>query len=153
MDYQDILISDFSDVRFQQAFRAYFTEEGMHIKNWDALFAEMNSQQANAAFLRLDRKGNVVGFLQFQPGEMSHWFFREPIGFIREFWIAKPFRRKGHGSQLLLHTETYFVEQGLGRAILTAEKAEGFYLCHGYKKDLNITAKNKMSVFSKQLER
>ena len=65
MDYQDILISDFSDVRFQQAFRAYFTEEGMHIKNWDALFTEMNSQQRNAAFLRISKNGEVIGFLQF----------------------------------------------------------------------------------------
>ena len=151
MNYQDILINDFNDARFQQAFRTYFTEEGMHIKNWDALFAEMSSQQANAAFLRLDGKGNVIGFLQFQPGEMCHWFFREPIGFIREFWIAEAHRGKGHGSELLELTESYFQEQGISRSILTAGDAEGFYLRHGYRKASRIFAKNNMDVFVKQL--
>ena len=152
MDYQDILISDFSDVRFQQAFRAYFTEEGMHIKNWDALFAEMNSQKDNQAFVRVNEKDEIVGFLQFQPGEMNHWFFRQPIGFVREFWIAQPFRGQGHGSQLLALTEEYFIKQGLARAILTAEDAEDFYLRQGYEKEPCIAAKNKMNVFSKQLK-
>ena len=152
MDYQDILISDFSDVRFQQAFRAYFTEEGMHIKNWDALFAEMNSQKDNQAFVRVNEKDEIVGFLQFQPGEMNHWFFRQPIGFVREFWIAQPFRGQGHGSQLLALTEEYFIKRGLARAILTAEDAEDFYLRQGYEKEPCIAAKNKMNVFSKQLK-
>lgn len=152
MDYQDILISDFSDVRFQQAFRAYFTDEGMHIKNWDALFAEMNSQKDNQAFVRVNEKDEIVGFLQFQPGEMNHWFFRQPIGFVREFWIAQPFRGQGHGSQLLALTEEYFIKQGLARAILTAEDAEDFYLRQGYEKEPCIAAKNKMNVFSKQLK-
>lgn len=151
MDYQDILINDFSDARFQQAFRTYFTEEGMHIKNWDALFAEMNSQQANAAFLRLDGKGNVIGFLQFQPGEMNHWFFREPIGFIREFWVAESYRGEGHGRKLLELTENYFREQKISRSILTADDAEDFYLRCGYRKESRIIAKNNMDVFVKQL--
>lgn len=151
MDYQDILISDFSDVRFQQAFRAYFTEEGMHIKNWDALFTEMNSQQGNAAFLRISKNSEVIGFLQFQPGEMTHWFFREPVGFIREFWIAKPYRGNGHGSGLLSHTEAYFRERGIGRVLLTADAAEEFYLHHGYRKESRVFAKNNMNVFIKVL--
>ena len=41
MKYTDVLIDDFKDARFQKAFRQYFTELGMNIKNWDALFAEM----------------------------------------------------------------------------------------------------------------
>lgn len=151
MHHQDILISDFSDARFQQAFRTYFTEEGMHIKNWDALFAEMNSQQGNAAFLRLNRDGEVIGFLQFQPGEMTHWFFREPVGFIREFWIAEPYRGNGHGRGLLSYTEAYFRESGIGRVLLTADAAEDFYLRQGYRKESRIFAKNNMNVFIKVL--
>lgn len=151
MDHQDILISDFHDTRFQQAFRRYFAELGMNIRNWDALFAEMNSQEGNAAYLRMGTNGEVIGFLQFQPGEMTHWFFREPTGFIREFWIAEAYRRKGHGRELLELTESYFQEQGISRSILTADDAEGFYLSHGYRKESRIFAKNNMSVFVKQL--
>ena len=151
MNYQDIMISDFSDVRFQQAFRQYFSELGMNIRNWDALFAEMNNQKGNTALLRINTNGEVIGFLQFQPGEMNHWFFKEPIGFIREFWIAEAYRGKGHGGGLLKRTENYFKERGIGRAVLTADDAEGFYLCHGYQKESRIFAKNNMDVFVKQL--
>lgn len=152
MKYTDYLINDFNDERFQQAFRTYFTEEGMNIKNWDALFAEMNRQKDNQAFVRVNEEEKIVGFLQFQPGEMNHWFFQQPIGFIREFWIAQPFRGQGHGSQLLALTEEYFIKRGLARAILTADDAKDFYLRHGYAKEPCIVAKNKMNVFSKRLK-
>lgn len=151
MKYTDILIHDFTDARFQKAFRQYFHELGMNVKNWDGLFAEMNEQEGNGAFLRLSGEGEVIGFLQFQPGELTHWFFREPVGFIREFWIAGPFRGKGHGGGLLALTETYFKEQGLSRVLLTADEAEPFYLHHGYRKEPRILAKNNMDVFEKQL--
>lgn len=151
MDYQDVMISDFSDVRFQQAFRQYFSELGMNIRNWDALFAEMNSQKGNAALLRINTNGEVIGFLQFQPGEMNHWFFRELIGFIREFWVAESYRGKGHGRKLLELTENYFREQKISRSILTADDAEDFYLRCGYRKESRIIAKNNMDVFVKQL--
>ena len=151
MDYQDYLIDDFSDRRFQNAFRCYFTELKMNIRNWDALFTEMNSQPENLAFLRLRTDGEIIGFLQFQPGEMKHWFFRESVGFIREFWIAEPFRCKGHGSQLLAKTETWFRDNGIGRSLLTADDAEGFYLRNGYRKTSRILAKNNMDVFEKSL--
>jgi len=151
MDYQDIMISDFSDVRFQQVFRQYFSELGMNIRNWDALFAEMNSQKGNTALLRINTNGEVIGFLQFQPGEMNHWFFREPIGFIREFWVAESYRGEGHGRELLELTENFFREHKISRSILTADDAEDFYLRCGYRKESRIIAKNNMDVFVKQL--
>ena len=151
MNYKTILINDFSDAKFQEAFRTYFAEEEMHIKDWKGLFAEMNRQKDNAAFVRTNGKGEVVGFLQFQPGEMEHWFFRESVGFIREFWICPTYRGEGHGKDLLALTETHFMERGITRILLTADKAEGFYLCHGYRKAAGIQAKNQMDVFEKQL--
>ena len=35
---KDILISEFSNVAFQNSFKKYFKEFGVEIKNWDALF-------------------------------------------------------------------------------------------------------------------
>ncbi len=151
MKYTDVLIDDFKDARFQKAFRQYFTQLGMNIKNWDALFDEMNHQEGNLAFLRMSENEEIIGFLQFQPGEMTHWFFQEPIGFIREFWIAEAYRGKGHGGGLLALTETYFKERGIGRLLLTADDAESFYLRHEYQKASWLFAKNNMDVFVKQL--
>ena len=41
-DHTDTLISDFFDSGFQKAFRQYFAELGIHVRDWDGLFQEMN---------------------------------------------------------------------------------------------------------------
>lgn len=151
MAVKPVLLSDFTDPRFQTAFQSYFTELGISVRDWDGLFQEMNSEGNNRAYLLLDDEGGTLGFLQFQLTGFSNWFFEEPFGFIREFWIDPVHRRQGYGRMLLHLAEAYFVEHGVYRAVLTSDDAVAFYLANGYQKASGIRAKNKMEVLVRNL--
>lgn len=151
MAFNTILLSDFTDPRFRAAFQAYFDELDISVKDWDGLFREMNSEGNNLACLLPDDEGGTLGFLQFQLTGFSNWFFEEPFGFIREFWVHPAHRRQGYGRMLLHLAEAYFVEHGAYRSVLTADDAVAFYLANGYQKAPGIRAKNKMEVLVKKL--
>ena len=151
MSVNTILLSEFTDLRFRAAFQTYFAELGIAVKDWDGLFREMDEDKTNRAYLSLDEGGGAVGFLQFQLTAFSHWFFEEPFGFIREFWVAPGYRRQGHGRVLLRMTEDCFAAHGAYRSILTADDAVGFYLANGYERTPGVWAKNNMEVLVKTL--
>lgn len=154
-DHSDILISDFSDPVFQAAFKQYFAELGINVKDWDGLFREMNEGnegQKNAAYVRTAEDGGVIGFIQFIPIRFTSWFFEETCGFIREFWVAEEFRSRGHGSELLALAEQHFLENGICTSILTTDTAEHFYERHGYAEAPGCRAKNQDGVFVKRLK-
>lgn len=148
---KDILIRDFTDPRFMDAFKLYFKEWDIQIKDWDGLFREMNESGENLAWLRLDADGQVIGFIEFTPLTMSSWFFEEKWGFIREFWVKKSFRSHGHGAALLALAEQYFRYHSIQKIVLTTDTAPNYYLARGYEKDDTITARNKDDVFIKRL--
>ena len=148
---KDILISDFSNVAFQNAFKKYFKEFGVEIKNWDALFKELTDESKNKAYVRLDENGTSVGFILFEIIQLSDGFFEENLGFIREFWIAEEYRNKGYGSELIKLAEEFFKENGICKSILTTDTAEHFYEARGYHRDRSYTAKNQDEVFVKVL--
>lgn len=151
MEYNNVLIQDFGTLTFQTAFQRYFTEMGVTVRQWDKLFQEMTEEGGNLAYLRMTADKNVIGFIQFKEIMFSSYFFKTKMGFIREFWIADEFRGRGHGKELLCCAEEYFISQGIYKAILTTDSAENFYLKQGYKKDIDILAKNKDEVFVKNL--
>lgn len=154
-DHTDTLISDFFDLGFQKAFRQYFAEIGIKVKDWDGLFQEMNrgdGGEKNAAYVRLSANGGTIGFLLFIPIRFTSWFFEETCGFIREFWVADEFRNKGHGSELIALAERYFLEHGIYTSVLTTDTAKEFYERHGYRKAAGCSAKNKDEVFVKRLK-
>lgn len=146
-----IFLSDFTDPRFRTAFQAYFAELGIPVKDWNALFREMEDEGTNHACLLLDGGGETLGFLLFQVTTFINWFFEEPIGFIREFWVSPAHRRQGYGGRLLREAETYFAAHGAFRSILTADDAVEFYSAHGYRRAPGVRAKNNMEVLSKIL--
>lgn len=149
--YSDVLIHDFTDSRFIEAFKLYFGELGINVQDWDGLFEEMNGTKGNAAYVRFDENGKVIGFIQFVPVELENWFFCERLGFIREFWVSGEHRSMGHGSELLGLAERYFADKGIMKIILTTDTAPAFYESKGYKRDLNFTAKNNDDVYTKNL--
>ena len=106
-----ILLTGFTDPRFRTAFQTYFAELEVRVSDWDGLFQEMDREGNNSAWLLLD-EDRAIGFLQFQMTSFSNWFFEEPFGFIREFWVDPAFRRLGYGKMLLRLTEAYFLEHG-----------------------------------------
>ena len=149
--YKDALISDFTDEGFMQAFKRYFGELGVSVEDWDGLFAEMNGTEGNRAYVRYNENGEVVGFIQFVAVELENWFFRERLGFFREFWVSGEYRKMGHGSELIGLAERYFADKGIKKVILTTDTAHGFYETKGYRKDESFTAKNNDDVFVKEL--
>ena len=153
-DHRDVLISDFTDPVFQAAFRQYFAELGISVEDWDGLFQEMNAgdgDEKNAAYVRRLADGSVIGFIQFVPIRFTSWFFKETLGFIREFWVAEAFRGRGHGAQLLALAERYLLEHGIYTGILTTDTAQRFYERHGYVRECGCRAKNQDEVFVKRL--
>lgn len=149
--YTDMLISDFSNPLFQDAFRAYFAELGITVNDWAGLFREMDEEGGNAAFVRTSQDGSFVGFIQFRPIVFTSSFFEETCGFIREFYIAGEFRGKGHGSAMLHLAEKHFKEKGIYTSILTTDTAKDFYRKNGYKKLPGCKAKNQDGVFAKRI--
>lgn len=147
----DTLISDFTVPAFQEAFRQYFAELGISVKDWEGLFREMNEEKDNLAFVRTGQE-EVIGFIQFKPIAFTSWFFEETCGFVREFWVAKPFRGRGHGSSLLEKAEQHFLENGIFTSILTTDTAPGFYEKQGYVHAPGCRAKNHDDVFIKRLK-
>lgn len=149
MEYK--LISDFSNKDFQQAFQQYFSELGINVKDWEGLFKEMNEDSGTTAYL-LYCDMAVVGFVQFKQISLTNWFFEEKLGFIRELWIAKEFRKKGTGKALLRKAEEYFMEQGIRKVILTTDDSAEFYLKQGYEQGNSYSAKNNDEVYVKYLK-
>ncbi len=145
----DIFITDFTYPDFQSAFKRYFGELGIEVKDWDGLWQEMNSTH-NMAYLR-KAGGETVGFIQLTKISLESWFFKENVGFIREFWVKKEMRGQGHGSALLGMAEKYLLNEGMREIWLTTDTAPGFYLKKSYVRRPDITAKNEDEVFSKTL--
>ena len=148
--YNDFIITNFLDEKFQNAFKKYFKELGIEVKDWNGLFNEMNEDKNTKAMVRMENE-NVVGFIMFQGIEFNSWFFKENCGFIREFWISNECRNLGHGSNLLDKVEKYFKNQGIFRTILTTDTANDFYVKHGYKLLKSAIAKNNEAVYVKIL--
>lgn len=149
---KDLLISDFSDPVFQSMFKQYFAEIDVKVNDWEGLFSEMNTQNGgNTAYIRTC-DNEPAGFIQFTEVTLENWFFKERLGFIREFWIAEKFRKQGQGTELLYLAEKYFKDKGIRRVVLTAEENEQqFYLNRGYRICENIHAKNNMAVSVKDI--
>ncbi|MCM1187780.1 MAG: GNAT family N-acetyltransferase [bacterium] len=147
----DTLIFDFSEPLFQTAFRQYFSELGLPVRDWDGLFREMNGEGDNMAFVRTTEGGKVIGFLQCKPIKLTGYFFEETCVFLREFWVAEEFRKKKHGSELLRLAEDYWQEKGIYTSILTTDTAASFYEKHGYSRAPGYSAKNGDPVFLKRL--
>ena len=148
MMYTDQFIRDYNHVNFQNAFRAYFTELGIQVTDWNGLFQQMTDEGV-PAIVRKNEQGTVIGFIQFSRIEMTSWFFEDRYGFIQEFWVAPEQRNCGIGSELLAQAEAFFSRQGIHKMILTSDTAEGFYRKHGYRRDEGIVAKNRALVFVK----
>lgn len=151
MKTNDYLISDFSNDIFTCAFKIYFSELGINVSDWNSLWEEMNRDEGNLAYVKVNNLEKTIGFIQFKEIELENSFFSEKYGFIREFWIAKEYRGKGFGTQLFNSCELYFKEKGVSQVILTTDTAEDFYIDKGYSINQNIVAKDDLTVMTKAI--
>ena len=149
---QNYIITDAMNPAFQRAFKMYFEELGVSLRDWSSLFQEMNEDPGTKILMEMAEHNLVIGFIMVKIDALSNWFFEEKIGFIREFWIDPAFRNQGYGKALLQRAEVYFVENEIFKAILTTDTAPDFYKKSGYKQDTSYTAKNKDDVYTKLLK-
>ena len=70
-------------------FKQYFAELEINVKDWEGLFEEMNTHNGgNCAYIRFC-DGKPAGFIQFTTVTLENWFFKEKLGFIRNFGYKK----------------------------------------------------------------
>ncbi len=150
MNYTDAIINQYDHEGFRSAFRAYFGELGVTLKNWDGLFAEM-TESAEPTVIRQDETGRVIGFIMFAQMDMKSWFFEARCGFIREFWVEEAYRGEGHGGSLLHQAEEWLRRSGAAYALLTTDTAADFYEKRGYHRQAGVRAKNQDDVYVKVL--
>ena len=151
MDYT--LSNKFKDEKFKIAFKKYFTDIKIQLNEdeWDEVFSKMSADNLEYA-ITLEDNSKIIAFILFQEDSLSNWFFSEPFGFIREFWVDENFRGNGIGSELLKRAEEYFKKKGISKIILTSDDAIQFYLKHGYRIDSSYNPKNSLPVLVKDIE-
>lgn len=150
--FSEEITKDLADVKFRSAFSKYCTELGFRVTDWNALFEKIASGEENETLVRALESGEVIGFVLFRPETFSSSYFEETCGFIREFWVAKEYRKQGIGTELLAKTENYFLKQGVGTVFLTTNNAGRFYSKRGYEKAPFCKAKNGYEVYVKKLK-
>ena len=147
-------LSNFYDERFTQCFRAYFLEIGVKLKADTDVFDVITKsyEKENMRTFVIEEGKQFAGFIMLQPEHLKSNFFEEPVGFIRELWVAPSFRRLGYGKQLIEIAEDFFKKKKIHKLILTyAEDALEFYKRLGFKPDSAYKAKNDGNVIVKYL--
>lgn len=146
---------NFHDSYFKKAFREYFKEIGISLNDDTDVFDLITKSQEEEGMRCLGMCANedVVGFIMFQVEHMKSNFFKEDLGFIREFWVKKEYRLKGIGTKLFQEVVKEFESLEVKKLILTYEKsALGFYNKLGFKLDLSYTALNEENCIIKKIE-
>ncbi len=123
--YQDSLYPD-----FRRLFDDYFAEivqplpEERLVHVLEAILADLAQYQMSLTLLYAD--GEAAGFSLAQIDTADNpWCIRPGWGFVREFAIARAWRRRGLGRKLWLQTAAYFRRQHAPAAYLTAEPEQG----------------------------
>lgn len=142
-------INDHFDQQFTDTFKKYFKELGINVNNWNGIFTEMNDciGKYNMKTLVILFNGKTIGFIQFQKDELLNWFFKEQIGFIREFYIDSQYRGKGYGSRLIELALKWFKDEGIKKVLLTSDTADAFYIKLGFKHDEAYLANNALRTY------
>lgn len=146
-------ITDYNNSEFQSAFTAYFNEMGIEIKRNTDLWNIMSNTKDMYCYA-VKEVGQIIGFIMFQKECLvsSTGFFSERVGYIRELYVRKEFRRSGFGRLLLSIAEEYFKQNSVFKLILTYENnALDFYKKHGFVEDKAFTAKNNLGVVIKTI--
>ena len=107
--------------------------------------AEQGINHLSLAFV-----GNApVGFSIYQiDSPDSDWCKRPGWGFIRELYIAEPYRRKGYGAALAAFTENQLRALGAHHLYLTADDAAAFWEHCGFSNTHELCS-NELEIMTK----
>lgn len=149
------IINDYYDEGFKQAFRCYFLELGINLKENTTVFDEItkSAEDEGMRTLVLEEDGVITGFIMFQAEEFSSKsrFFMFPAMFIRELFIKKEYRNSGLGRLLIFQVIEIAKKEAIHKVILTTDSALEFYQKLGFVVDVRIIAKNKDMVLVKDI--
>ena len=145
-----LIITDHQNPLFMDAFKLYFKELGINVRNYEALFEEMNSDIGTVTFAYVENN-QLLAFLMCKADILTNWFFEMKFVFIREFWVNDGYRNQGIGSSLLKEVEAHFKSEGIEYLMLTTDTAPSFYMKHGFIQASSIVAKNQDDVYIKRL--
>jgi GNAT superfamily N-acetyltransferase len=145
--------SDFSDLA--RLYRDFFNEmrrwqgwEQLGLSQKEAAETASESLDENSCVFVAEERGSLVGFARVQ--------FWDGAYFVREVFVAKPFRKRKIGSKLLAACEDYARKKGETSIYLTVEPKHsvslGFLIHNGYD-TLNMLELRKDFVESTLLER
>lgn len=151
--------SDFTNEEFQQIFRKYYAEEEKIILKPDTtIFDEMQKKYDEGkehAFI-IEKNGKMVAFILGRkyrleaPGK----FIAQTIGFIEELYVLPEERNQKFATRLIQESCNYFLKNNITKVVLTTEEHNyKFYQKMGYEIDKTYECANKLSVFSKDIER
>lgn len=151
MNYKMIMITDYSSDEFKEAFTAYFNEIGINLKKDTDLWDIMSNTKDLYCYAIKDLDC-IIGFIMFQKEifNSSNDFFVEHVGYIRELYVRKKYRKSGIGKLLINKAEDFFRKNAVYKLILTYEdNAIGFYKKLDCIEDKSYIAKNKQNVVVK----
>ncbi len=141
---------------FQQAFREYFAEYGVVLKEHTDVFDELQKAcdtEGMTSFLLWENE-KIIAFVLYQVEQFasSSGFFSEKVGYIRELWVQKEHRRQGLATRLMEECFGDFRTEEVKKVLLTYdEDAEKFYLKLGFVYDDSYIAKNGLNCFVKTI--
>ena len=147
-------LNDFYDVRFWNAFRSYFQEIGVNLREDTDVFDDITEshERENMRTFAVGGETGLAGFIMVQPECLKGSFFEERVGFIRELWVSPAYRNRGYGRDLMNRVEAHFREMGISKLILTyEEEALPFYRKLGFVPDGSYQAKNEGNILIKPM--
>ncbi len=132
---------------FQRAFREYFEEFGVILKENTDVFDELIKAQRNEGMedVSIKKGEQYLGFIlyQIETFRSSSGFFEQKVGYIRELWVDKQYRNQKLGTKLVEEIYNHLKKEGVSKILLTYdEDAKGFYEKLGYEYDASYSTKN-----------
>lgn len=151
-------VRQYQDEEFDDLARLYrdFFNEIREWQGWDQLKLDekeaaetaKESLERNSWVFVAESSGELVGFARVQLWDRAH--------FVREVFVARPFRRKGVGSKLLARCEDLVRKNGETSIYLTVEPRHSVslsFLVHNGYDTLNMLELRKDFVKADILER
>lgn len=153
MEYKILINTKNKD--FQEIFKEYLKELRINVKDYKALFLELDDDIANhdMQVLCIMDSSKIAGFAIYQENKLvDDWFFRLDTGFIREFYVTP--KKRGNGIACFMEKIiiNYFLEKNISILMLTSDEAEEFWVHLGYEYSPFFEAINASPVFIKKLK-
>lgn len=144
------------DEEFKKVFREYFACVGINLKSDTLIFDEIQKDidENGVKILTIRKADKLIAFIIYQEIKMKglDGFFKQKLGFIREFYVMLSERGNGYSKLLSQRVEDEFKKHNIKKVILNAhEDMYDFYFKQGYYIDDTFTCANELKCLFKEL--